>query len=190
MNTDTIKLAPGFTVVYNGDRGTSRGQIQAVFADSTNNIFDFERDINLITGSFYGDYTLGSNRSLVASAAFQSTDQQLLPGDLLFQIGGPLTVRGYPSDGIAGDKGYYGSLEFHQKNFLNISFLDGYVFTDLGAVYSTFPEKTTLASVGAGVNYDFKNNNRFEMTAAFPLLDSLNNQSSFVFYAGLTFKGL
>jgi hemolysin activation/secretion protein len=30
-----------------------------------------------------------------------------LPGDQLFQLGGPTTVRGYPTDAVAGPDGYY-----------------------------------------------------------------------------------
>ncbi|WP_380052862.1 ShlB/FhaC/HecB family hemolysin secretion/activation protein [Falsihalocynthiibacter sp. SS001] len=190
VNNDTVKFAPGITVAYTGDRGVTRGQVQAVYATSTNNIFGFERDIRLLTGSISGRYNLDRGQSIIAVGAFQHTDEQLLPGDLLFQIGGPTTIRGYPSTGIAGDSGYYGSLELHQGNFLNKSGLDGYVFTDFGEVFSTFPDRTTLFSAGVGMAYDINETGRFEISAAFPLLDALSNQDSLVINAMLTLNGL
>jgi hemolysin activation/secretion protein len=110
----------------------------------------------------------------------------LLPGNLLFQIGGPTTVRGYPSDGIAGDSGYYASLELYKRLGADGSGPDGFAFLDFGQVFSTFPKQTTLVSAGVGLNYRFNDNINGSLTLAAPMRQAVTNQSEFVLTGSLT----
>ena len=121
--------------------------------------------------------------SFAATGAFQASNTQLLPGDLLFQIGGPSTVRGYQADAVAGDSGYFAELELHRKLSELVDGLDGFVFTDVGSVYSTFPAVTTLASVGAGLSWNINNQATAELSVGFPILNAIADQPTATAYA-------
>lgn len=186
VDSDTVKYAPGVTVSYRGDKGSVATQIQGVFARSSDNIANTDRDIFLLAGSFNGQYRFDNGLTYVGTGAWQHTDENLLPGNLLFQIGGPTTVRGYPSDGVAGDSGFYISSELHKQFEVQGKALDGYVFADFGEVYSTFPKHTTLISAGFGVNYNFSKFAKGSLSIAAPLKQSLTNQSDAVVSGMLT----
>jgi hemolysin activation/secretion protein len=147
-----------------------------------------KRNINLFTGSFNGSYQLGNGVVLTTNGAWQYTNTKLLPGDLLFQVGGPTTVRGFPSDASAGDSGYFAQFEAHKS----LTFKEGgkgidvYGFIDAGAVYSTFPERLFFLSGGAGVAYPLSNRVNLEVGVGIPLKKVVENQSSATVYARLT----
>lgn len=186
VDSNTVKYAPGVTLSYRGGKGSISSQIQGVFAESTDNIAATKRDVFLLTGSVNGQYRFANGLTLVGTGAWQHSKYKLLPGNLLFQIGGPTTVRGYPSDGIAGDSGFYGSFELHKQFNVQGKSLGGYVFTDFGEVYSTFPKYTTLISAGIGVNYNITKNAKASLSIAVPLKQSLSNQSDVVITGLLT----
>lgn len=148
----------------------------------------FKRDITLFTGSFNGSFQLQNGVVLSTNGAWQYTNTKLLPGDLLFQIGGPTTVRGFPSDASAGDSGYFAQFEAHKSvDFAGLNKgLDVYGFLDLGAVYSTFPKEMIFASAGAGVSYLITDNVKFEVGFGVPLKKVVANQSWGKVYARLT----
>ena len=109
-----------------------------------------------------------------------------MPGELLFQIGGPTTVRGYPSDGVAGDDGFYVNLELHKPFKVQDKTINGFAFLDAGEVYSSFPKVTTLVSAGVGASYAFNKNSRFDLVVGVPLKKTLANQSKATLSATLT----
>lgn len=186
VDSETVKYAPGVTLSYRADKGSVSTQIQGVFAETTDNLATTKRDAFLLTGSVNGQYHFANGLTLVGTGAWQYSKEKLLPGNLLFQIGGPTTVRGYPSDGIAGDSGFYGSFELHKQFNVRKRPLDGYVFADFGEVYSTFPRHTTLVSAGFGVNYTINKNIKASLSVATPLKQSLSNQSEAVITGLLT----
>lgn len=186
VDSKTVKYAPGVTLSYRGDNGSVATQIQGVFAKSTDNIASTDRDIFLLAGSFNGQYRFANGLTYVGSGAWQHSNDKLLPGNLLFQIGGPTTVRGYPADGVAGDSGYYVSSELHKQFEVKGKPLDGFVFADFGEVYSTFPSHTTLISAGLGVNYSFSKYASGTLSIAAPIKESLTNQSDYVISGMLT----
>lgn len=189
VDTDTVKYAPGVTLSYRGTKGSFATQIQGVLAESTDNVASIDRNVFLLAGSVNGQYRFDNGLTFVSSAAWQHTNKNLLPGNLLFQIGGPTTVRGYPSDGIAGDSGFYISSELHKQFEVQNKSLDGFVLMDFGEVYSTFPAHTTLVSAGIGMNYDFNKAVKGSLSIAKPLKTSLTNQSDVVVSWGLTLSG-
>jgi len=109
-----------------------------------------ERSFNTFSGSGNGALQFPEQFSLVALGGWQYTWEKLLPGDQLFSVGGPTTVRGYPTNTASGDSGYYFNLEIHRNMSDLIKGLDIYVFTDSGAVFSTAPKRTQLDSSGLG----------------------------------------
>lgn len=177
VDSDTTKLAAGIVIGHTGASGSFTIQPQAIYAGTNNRLVPGEhRDILLFAGSAIGTYKLDEQFSLVGRGSWQYTDAQLLPGDLLFQIGGPKTVRGYPSSGVAGDSGYFGQVELHWSGAPD----DGpepFLFGDFGQVFSTFPSQQTLLSAGAGLIYRLDENVTLDGTFAVPLLDSMPGQS-------------
>ncbi|WP_114283653.1 ShlB/FhaC/HecB family hemolysin secretion/activation protein [Candidatus Halocynthiibacter alkanivorans] len=147
------------------------------------------RDVTLWTGSFNGTYQLESGIALTTNGAWQYTDAKLLPGDLLFQIGGPSTVRGFPSSASSGDSGYFAQFEAHKSVDADgwAKGIDVYGFIDIGEVYSTFPEQVSFVSAGAGVAYPLDEKAKFEIGVGFPLNKVVANQAEAMVYARLTF---
>jgi hemolysin activation/secretion protein len=108
--------------------------------------------------------------------AWQASSKQLIPSEQLFQIGGPTTVRGYPTDAVAGPDGFYSNLEVHrQLPFLNSS-VDAYVFYDEGAVYNHFPRVQDLNSLGLGVAWNVNKYAEVDVSGGFPLNRVVNPQ--------------
>lgn len=138
------------------------------------------------SGSYDARYAFENALSFIVRGSWQYTDAQLLPGNLLFNIGGPITVRGYPSDGVAGDKGYYTNWELHRAFDNAPRPASGMIFADVGAVYSTFLSVTTMVSAGLGATYDFSDRARLEVVVAFPMRKVVANQSGATVSAVLT----
>jgi hemolysin activation/secretion protein len=128
----------------------------------------------------------GFNATL--GGAWQLASKELLPGDQLFQIGGPTTVRGYPTSAVAGPDGYYDNLELHRPIAVLDTSLDVYGFFDHGAVYNHFPAVQTLNSAGMGFSWSVTKYVVAELSAGFPLDKVVDPQSPYEIYFRLTAK--
>ena len=64
---------------------------------TSNLILNTQRQFTLVTGTTTDIVRFPADFSLSLVGAWQWADVTLLPGDVLFNIGGPTTVRGYPS---------------------------------------------------------------------------------------------
>lgn len=82
--------------------------------------------------------------------AGQYTTESQLPGDQIFQIGGPTTVRGYPIGSAFGNSGFYGQAELHYALPEPLK-LESFVFLDHGQTYLNGARVTHATSVGAGL---------------------------------------
>jgi hemolysin activation/secretion protein len=118
----------------------------------------------------------------------QWADQKLIAGDQLLQIGGPTTVRGYPTSGVAGYAGYYGNVELHHNINALVSGLDAFGFVDYGAVYSTFPASVYLTSVGGGLSYNPGKYWVADVSAGTPLTGAIADHPNYFVYFRLTAK--
>lgn len=185
VTSQTSKLAPGLSLGLTGEGWDLNAQVQYVNAIVDDSIAGSSDDFKIGVGSIDGSYTIDATTKMVMRGAWQATSAKLLPGTLLFSIGGPTTVRGYPAEGVAGDSGYYLNLELHKAMTVGSRNFDGYVFADAGAVYSTFPKVTRLASAGAGVNVPLNPNIDLDFNIAFPLRDSVANQDDVQFSLAL-----
>ncbi|MFK5996958.1 MAG: ShlB/FhaC/HecB family hemolysin secretion/activation protein [Rhodobacterales bacterium] len=178
VDSDTSKIASGVTFGFTGKRLSFSTHFQKIFATVKDRILATKTDVNIMYSTMQGSYKLDNGYMLTGNAVWQATSSKLLPGNLLFQIGGPTTVRGYPSDGVAGDQGYYANFEMkHSIQMKNMSF-DGYVFADIGEVRSTFPARTRMASVGFGLSKEVLKGTRLEASIAFPVINAVTNQSN------------
>ena len=118
------------------------------------------------------------------------TADQSLPGDQLFSVGGPTTVRGYPTNAAAGDSGYYFNAEFHRDMSAIVKGLDLFAFTDSGSVYSGAPAITQLDSAGVGASWSPIPALTFEGSVAFPWRVVIADQPRQQFYGRVTFRPL
>ncbi len=187
VDTDTTKLAPGIRVAYFAEEWRAEGQVQLVNARVRDGILGETERHTIVTGSGQASYRFREDLTLVGRGGFQWTRSDLMPGVLLYQIGGPTTVRGYPNEGVAGDSGFFGNIEVHRPLTLLGRTQDGFAFLDFGRVYSTFPRTTTMVSAGLGVTYGISDRWRLELTLASPLRRAVPNQSSVTVSAGLVF---
>jgi len=183
VDSETIKAAGGVSITYTGDGRTVSFNPQLIYAKANDLLGGTSAAILLAAGSASAAIKFSKEFSLNATGAFQASNTQLLPGDLLFQIGGPSTVRGYQADAVAGDSGYFAELELHRELSEVLDGLDGFVFTDVGSVYSTFPAVTTLASVGAGVSWNINNQATAELSVGFPIINAIADQPTATAYA-------
>ncbi|MBR0985487.1 ShlB/FhaC/HecB family hemolysin secretion/activation protein [Bradyrhizobium liaoningense] len=149
------------------------------------------RAFNTYTGSLIATSAAGpQNFSANVLASWQYTQEKLLPGDQIFSIGGPTTVRGYPSNAASGDSGYYLNAELHYNWSQWLRGFDTYIFTDWGAVYSTFPGVTEMASVGVGFSWTYASFMTFEANYATPLKMAVSTQNHYEAYGRVIFRPL
>src|SRR6185312_13241504 len=149
-----------------------------------------ERSFNTFSGSGNGALQLPEQFSFVVLGGWQYTWEELLPGDQLFTVGGPTTVRGYPTNTASGDSGYYFNLEMHRNMSDLIKGLDIYVFTDSGAVFSTSPKVTQLDSSGFGLSWTPFLPLTLEASIGFPWRTVVADQERYQFYGRVTFRPL
>ena len=179
VNSITKKVAAGLSVSYSKDGRTFNVAPQIIRAYANDLIQGTSADLWLAAGTASASVTLSKEFTFYAQGAFQYSPTHLLPGDLLFQIGGANTVRGYSSDAVAGDSGYYAQLEVHRELDSIVPGLDAFVFTDVGSVYSTFPAVTTLASAGVGLSVNVKDRANAEIAVGIPLIHAMDSQPGF-----------
>ncbi len=155
------------------------------YAESHNAILKKDEDISLFTGQGTAIVPFAQTWSIHLSTAWQYSPQSLLPPDLLFQIGGPTSVRGYPSGTYAGDSGYYGNAELHHE-FTDISKgLDMFVFYDAGMVFSTSPARRSLDAMGVGGSYSLNSAVTMSASVGIPLMRANPGQDGYQFYLQL-----
>lgn len=195
----TRKAGVGLTVTNSGNDHTFSITQSYDDAHSRDNVLSHGRYFQLYNGTWNGFLDLPFGFNATTAAGWQYTQQKLLPGDQLFSIGGPTTVRGYEANTFAGDDGYYVNLEFHhpmieplkQGNFpipSAVTAIDAYVFGDRGGVYSTFPQERTLESIGFGLSATLLQHWVGEASVGFPLLHGVADQSPYVLYGRISFR--
>lgn len=149
--TDTItyRTSAGLSSTYIGNGILANLSPSISFAHTHNQILSEEHGMALFTGSGSAIAQLGNDWSVHLAASWQYTPAELLPSDLLFQIGGPTSVRGYQSGTFAGDSGYFANVEVH-RNVDALKGLDLFGFFDTGSVFATAPSVRSLHALGAG----------------------------------------
>jgi hemolysin activation/secretion protein len=153
-------------------------------------ILGTERSFNTFTGYGSGTVRLPAQFSISALGSWQYTWEKLVPGDQLFSIGGPTTVRGHPTNAAAGDSGYYFNLELHRNMSDLIKGLDVFAFIDSGAVFSTTPAITQIDSAGVGLAWTPYPALTFEGSIGIPWRTIIADQSSHELYGRVIFRPL
>ena len=156
-----------------------------VYARSHNNLLSKDQDVTLFDGSASVLVPLPSSWSIHAAAAWQFAQQKLLPADLLFQIGGPTSVRGFASGTFAGDSGFYGNAELHKAISRPNYTVDVFAAYDGGVVWSTSPAQRSLQSVALGAELDVSSL-AFSFGLGFPLSHTVPDRDDTILYLQTT----
>jgi hemolysin activation/secretion protein len=189
-NDHYSKSTGGFSLTNSGKDYSVTVSPVANFVDWHDHVLGDDRSFNTYTGIATAAARLPANFSLSFLSNWQYSPAKLLPGDQIFSIGGPTTVRGYPTNSVAGDSGYFVNAELHYDWSALVKGLDGYVFSDWGAVYSTVPAVVELNSVGVGASYTPTPPLTFEASYATPLKFALPTQRHYEAYGRFIFRPL
>jgi hemolysin activation/secretion protein len=109
------------------------------------------RNFTIWTGNTSSVWRMTDNVYGLLTGAGQYTSETQLPGDQIFQIGGPTTVRGYPIGAAFGNSGFYAQAELHYLVPEPLQQLEAFVFLDHGQTYFNATTTTRATSVGAGL---------------------------------------
>lgn len=185
------KATGGFSLTHSGNWYSFTVSPAANYVEWHDHVLGGNRTFNTYTGSAIATSTAGpANFSTNLLASWQYSPTKLLPGDQIFSIGGPTTVRGYPTNAVSGDSGYYVNAELQYNWSQWLRGLDTYVFTDWGAVYSTFPGITELSSAGVGFSWTYVPCMTFEASYATPLKMAVSTQRHYEAYGRFIFRPL
>jgi hemolysin activation/secretion protein len=185
------KATAGVSVTNSGNTYSITVSPAVNYIEWQDHVLGNNRTFNTYTGTMLATSTAGpTNFSANVLASWQYTQEKLLPGDQIFTIGGPTTVRGYPTNAASGDSGYYFNAELHYNWSQWLRGFDTYIFTDMGAVYSTFPGVTELASVGVGFSWTYAQFMTFEANYATPLKMAVSTQHHYEAYGRVIFRPL
>jgi hemolysin activation/secretion protein len=185
------KATAGLSVTNSGNTYSITVSPAVNYIEWQDHVLGNNRTFNTYTGSLIATSAAGpANFSTNVLASWQYTQEKLLPGDQIFSIGGPTTVRGYPSNSASGDSGYYFNAELHYNWSSWLRGFDTYIFTDWGAVYSTFPGITELGSVGVGFSWTYASFLTFEANYATPLKMAVSTQNHYEAYGRVILRPL
>jgi hemolysin activation/secretion protein len=186
----TTRNGGGFTLTTSAQNYSFSVSANVAQALTRNELLGSKRSFTLVTGTTTNLIRLPEDFSLSLLGAGQYADAVLLPGDVLFNIGGPTTVRGYPSNASGGDSGYYTNLELHKNWNALATGLDTYLFTDYGQIYSTFPINREAWSAGVGLSWTPVSWVTTELSIGFPLKTLVANQSEYTIYYRVSLRPL
>lgn len=187
-DNDTQKKTAGFSVSYTSEKFSATLSPNYSFAHTSFRVVDTTQEFQEVNATYFAVLKLPFEFVATAIDVGQWANQKLLAGDQLIQIGGPTTVRGYPTSGVAGYAGYYGNMELHHNVNALINGLDAFGFVDYGAVYSTFPKSVYLTSVGLGLSYDTKKYLVADISAGTPLTHAIPDHPDYFVYFRVTAK--
>ena len=108
------KATAGVSVTKSGNAYSITVSPAVNYIEWQDHVLGNNRTFNTYTGTMIATSAAGpANFSTNVLASWQYTQEKLLPGDQIFTIGGPTTVRGYPTNAASGDSGYYFNAELH-----------------------------------------------------------------------------
>lgn len=121
-----------------------------------------------------------------AMVGWQYGTSPFLPADQLFQIGGPGTVRGYPTNTFGGDSGAYANVELEYAMPQVLEGFGIFAFADSGFIHSDSQPTQSLASSGGGVRWNRPDGLAgASLTVAFPFTTAVPDQDSVKVYGRL-----
>ncbi|MFV8836430.1 ShlB/FhaC/HecB family hemolysin secretion/activation protein [Aquisalimonas sp. APHAB1-3] len=108
--------------------------------------------------------------------AWQWSRDDAVPSPLLFQVGGPNSVRGYAEGALAGARGYYVNTE---ARYLGFQRLAPYAFVDHGYINDTSPNREAAFSGGFGIGWQGPSWLSAEIAVGVPMRNVEADQDSY-----------
>lgn len=150
VDTDYLRTQAGATLsvnLPNLSHSTSVNWSQITHDDT---LAGTRRHYTIWTGNSASLWRISDNVYGSLVGAGQYTTESQLPGDQIYQIGGPTTVRGYPIGIAFGNSGFYGQAELHYSLPEPLK-LESFVFLDHGQTFLNGGAVTRATSIGAGL---------------------------------------
>lgn len=171
---DVVQFSLG--VVMQGYATHSRWSFhQSAVQAGVEDVFEDESDYVFLEGDASYLRAVSESNTLVARAGWQWSNEKTVPPTLLFQLGGPGSVRGYPAGALAGADGALLSLEGrHQWR----AGLQPFAFVDMGVVEDISPSREDMASVGLGLRWQYGRQFSGEIAWGQTLKDILPDQDA------------
>ncbi len=152
-STGTARSSLGLNISYQGTVRALTTDLTATYAHGEIENGDRRAGHILLSGTVAFTQKLIGPLTFSAGAAGQWSNATGLPSDMLFQIGGPTTVRGYTQGALAGDKGYFADGQINWALPASGAFATTlFTFIDRGHVTSSFEEPEDLTSIGGGAS--------------------------------------
>ncbi|MBX3530643.1 MAG: ShlB/FhaC/HecB family hemolysin secretion/activation protein [Rhizobiaceae bacterium] len=178
----TFKPSAGFTLNYYHPKLAVSFAPAYSYARTDMRVTGGLEQVHLFHGSLSATAVLPGELVLQGYGAWQVASQLLVPGDQLFQIGGPTSIRGYDANAAAGGSGYFANLELHKGFSGAFGDIDLFTFVDHGMVFSTSPAQVSLTAVGLGASYSYNGRITLEVTAGAPVGTRLPGQPDFAVF--------
>lgn len=184
-DNETIKETVGFTANYVGSALTFSASPSVSANQAYLHIGGSRYQFTSANLSLAGtlQMPLGFVGKVNGSGQWASRTQ--LTGDQQYQIGGPLSVRGYDTGSASGYAGYNFSVELHHAVSPQLQGLDAFVFYDRGAVYNSFPKSIVMESVGAGLTWTASKNFVADLSFGVPVTKAIDGQPRYAIYLRL-----
>jgi hemolysin activation/secretion protein len=150
VDTNYIRSQAGATLTVNLPNLTHSTSVNWSQVAHDDTLAGTRRNYTIWTGNTASLWRISDNIYGSFVGAGQYTTESQLPGDQIYQIGGPTTVRGYPIGSAFGNSGFYGQAELHYSLPEPLK-LESFVFLDHGQTYLNGGAATRATSVGAGL---------------------------------------
>jgi hemolysin activation/secretion protein len=187
-SNDTKVASEGLSVGYASQRFSITLSPTVSEATSASKVSHLTTQFITAGGSGNAYLQLARTLSLSVSSQWQVASKDTLPGDQLFQAGGPSTVRGYETNAAAGPTGFFTNTEL--RNAWTFHKVEGsaFLFYDHGEVYNHFPAAQIMNSMGAGLAVALTKRISADFTAGFPLKKVVGGEAGREVYVRLTTK--
>ncbi|RZU99621.1 ShlB/FhaC/HecB family hemolysin secretion/activation protein [Spiribacter vilamensis] len=120
---------------------------------------------------------------LTLRGSWQWSRDDAVPSPLLFQAGGPSSVRGYSQGALAGARGYYANIEARYQGLQRLVPL---AFFDYGYINDTSPDSESAFSLGVGMGWQGPSWLSAEVAIGVPLRDVEADQDAYLIQATIS----
>jgi hemolysin activation/secretion protein len=149
--TNVNKASGGLTIQGNWTQGAFSLVQTALYSEGTQPSSVTTHPF-IYDGSFYGFYNFTPQVYASLLSGWQYTHANDITPDELFQAGGEYSVRGYPTNAVAGYSGFFTQTELHYKP---VALFDGYAFYDQAYLWAPAPTYQRMQSAGVGTKWTF-----------------------------------
>lgn len=168
-NSRTHKAGAGLTYSIAQPGISADVTIDGLYANAPIASRDGKTNFAVFSGTASGEALFGTHFGVHVAGGWQVPTVHGLPGDLLFQIGGATTVRGYRQGELTGDGGYYYNSELEYFPLRGRASLTLIAFLDQGRVSTQQIQPKSLTAVGGGMTVGLAPHISLRVTGGVPL---------------------